>query len=262
MPGAWLFRLFSASARTFDDSAELLQKYFDIAEELLDGDRRKLFAEMRKNASAPPHHSAAYHAAEAPSYRVVSSRLLHALPVLRKAAALPQKPVRIIAIDGRAASGKTTLARQLAAVLDADVVHMDDFFLPPELRSRPRYAEPGGNVHYERFMQEVLPKLGDPGPFSYRVFDCATMRYGGVSEIRGRSWRIVEGAYSLHPKFGDYADLKVFYDIAPEEQMRRIRLRNGERGAQIFRERWIPLEELYIRNCDPVRRADLILGPR
>ena len=261
MPAEWLFRMFAASARKFDDGDEVFRRCLTAAESLLDGEARQRFAALPKDAA--PHHSAAYHAAEAPAYRLVSTRFLNVFPVLAALTPLPgpeKGGPRVIAIDGRAASGKTTLARQLALILAADVVHMDDFFLPPELRTRARYAEPGGNLHYERFMAEVLPRLRSPEPFSYRVFDCSVMRYGGSAEIRSPRWRIVEGAYSLHPKFGNYADRKIFYDVAPEEQMRRIRQRNGERGAQIFRERWIPLEELYIRVCDPIGRADLILG--
>ena len=36
--------------------------------------------------------------------------------------------MRIIAIDGRCAAGKTTLAARLAKELGGDVIHMDDFF--------------------------------------------------------------------------------------------------------------------------------------
>jgi len=260
LPSEWLFRMFAASAREFADADAVLKEYLAVAEGELDGERKKRFAELRKTATAAPHHSAAYRAAEAPSYRIVSTRFLNALAVLRRAARLPGRGIRVIAVDGRAASGKTTLARQLARILGADVVHMDDFFLPLELRTEKRYAEPGGNVHYERFVAEVLPRLKDGRPFSYRKFDCSTMDYGGRAEIGGKGWRIVEGAYSLHPRFGEYADLKIFYDIDPAEQLRRIGLRNGERGVRMFKERWIPLEELYIDKCAPRRRADLVLG--
>ena len=61
---------------------------------------------------------------------------------------------KIIAIDGRSAAGKTTLAEELLAVTGGDILHMDDFFLPPELRTAQRYSEPGGNIHRERFQEE------------------------------------------------------------------------------------------------------------
>ena len=65
----------------------------------------------------------------------------------------------VIAVDGRAAAGKTTFAEELAVTLGGAVVHMDDFFLPGELRTPERLAAPGGNVHAERFAEEVLPFL-------------------------------------------------------------------------------------------------------
>ena len=61
----------------------------------------------------------------------------------------------VIAIDGMAASGKSNLAARLAEELDGCVIHMDDFFLPPELRTQERLSSPGGNVHYERFEAEA-----------------------------------------------------------------------------------------------------------
>ena len=86
--------------------------------------------------------------------------------------------MRIIAIDGRCAAGKTTLAARLAKELGGDVIHMDDFFLPPALRTQERRSEPGGNVHYERFLTEVIPKLASGQAFSYQRFDCSRMAPG------------------------------------------------------------------------------------
>ena len=64
----------------------------------------------------------------------------------------------VIAIEGGSASGKTTLGSLLEALYDCTVLHMDDFFLRPEQRTTARYAEVGGNVDYERFLDEVLMK--------------------------------------------------------------------------------------------------------
>ena len=65
----------------------------------------------------------------------------------------------VIAIDGNCTAGKTTLASVLAKEYDCNVFHMDDFFLRPEQRTAQRYAQPGGNVDYERFREEVMIPL-------------------------------------------------------------------------------------------------------
>ena len=47
----------------------------------------------------------------------------------------------VIAIDGRCASGKTTLANKLAQHFHANVFHMDDYFLRKEQRTKERLSE-------------------------------------------------------------------------------------------------------------------------
>ena len=179
------------------------------------------------------------------------------LPILERMAAA--RGPYVVAIDGRSAGGKSIAAQLLALVTGAGVVHMDDFFLPAELRTPQRLGEPGGNVHYERFAREVLPRLRVPGAFSYRRFDCGIMAPGGMVEVAASPYRIVEGAYAQHPAFGDYMDLRVFSHIGPEEQMARIRRRNGVDAAEMFRNRWIPLEEAYFSACAIQDKADIIL---
>lgn len=78
---------------------------------------------------------------------------------------LAQKERVIIAIDGQCTSGKTTLAAALADCYDCNVFHMDEFFLRPEQRTPERFAELGGNVDYERFLEEVLIPLSAGEPF-------------------------------------------------------------------------------------------------
>lgn len=165
----------------------------------------------------------------------------------------------VIAIDGRCASGKTTAAELLRGVLGASVVHVDDFFLPPDLRSPERYAAPGENFHHERFRTEVLPQLRRADGFSYRRFDCHVMDYNGSVEVPAAPFVIVEGSYSHHPCLGDYADLKVFFTVDSGEQIRRITERGGAEAAARFRERWIPLEERYFSHFGIAERADFVI---
>lgn len=179
--------------------------------------------------------------------------------VLAALQALPPGGVRVIAIDGRSAAGKTTLAAALARALGAGVVHMDDFFLPGELRTPARLAQPGGNVHWERFAAEVLPLLRGGGAFAYRRFDCGAMAPGALVQVPAGRWRIVEGAYSCHPRLGGYMDLRLFADVPPAEQLARIGARGGAAAQEAFRTRWIPLEEAYLAAFPIREQADLVL---
>ena len=156
-----------------------------------------------------------------------------------------RKSSYIVAVDGRCASGKTTLAEELAECLSCSVIHMDHFFLQPEQRTRERMEEPGGNVDRERFKEEVIEPLCRGEAFSYRVFDCRIMDFCGSVNVRKAPVVLVEGAYSCHPEFAGYWDLTVFLSVDREEQIRRIEKRNGKKQAKQFAERWIPMEEKY-----------------
>ena len=168
--------------------------------------------------------------------------------------------IRIIAIDGRCAAGKTTLAVELAEQLGGDVIHMDDFFLPPKLRTPERRSEPGGNVHYERFLTEVIPKLVSGEAFSYQRFDCSRMAPGDWIPVQNNGFVFVEGAYSCLPVLGNYMDRKVFLDIDRRNQTERIRERNGEDRLQDFLQLWIPLEEAYFQAFSVEENADYIIN--
>lgn len=165
----------------------------------------------------------------------------------------------IISIDGRAAAGKTSLAEKLSGVFDAPVIHIDDFFLPMELRSEERLKEPGGNVHYERFKDEVIDKLCLGREFSYQRFECRTKSLSDFVKIPCSPVFIVEGSYSHHPYFGDYADLRIFKDIDKETQWQRILKRNGLPWADDFKNKWIPMEEEYFSFFDIRSKADIVL---
>ena len=156
----------------------------------------------------------------------------------------------LLAVDGRCAAGKSTLARELAQRSGCTVIPMDHFFLRPEQRTEARFAEPGGNVDRERFLADVLRPLRAGEPFSYRPFDCRTLSLAAPVPVAPAKLCVVEGSYSCHPALRDAYDLTVFLDVSPDEQLRRIRVRNGEEGAQRFAARWIPLEERYFTELD------------
>ena len=162
----------------------------------------------------------------------------------------------VIAIDGNCTAGKTTLASVLEKEYDCNTFHMDDFFLRPEQRTPERYAQPGGNVDYERFREEVLLPLKTGKAFSYRPFSCKTFTLSEPVAVVPKALNIVEGTYCLHPYFGDAYDLKLFLSVDPELQKQRIYQRPQFLQQRFFTD-WIPMEKLYFDFYQIPGQADI-----
>ena len=156
-----------------------------------------------------------------------------------------QKEHILVAIDGKCGAGKTTLSAELQKRLQCTVFHMDDFFLRPEQRTEERLKTAGENIDHERFLEEVLLPLSENRPVIYRTYDCSSQTLSEPIEKLPCSVTITEGSYSCHPKLWDYYDLHVFMDVDSETQYARIILRSGLLVAEIYKKKWIPLEEDY-----------------
>ena len=165
----------------------------------------------------------------------------------------------LVAIDGRCGSGKTTLAASLSVRRGWGVAHMDEFFLRPEQRTPERYAEPGGNFDRERFLSEVLKPLRAGDAVRYRPFDCAAMQLREPVFLKPSPVVLLEGSYSCHPLLWGFYDFRVFLTVRPETQAARILRRNGPEKAEIFKTRWIPMEERYFRAFSVPERCDCVL---
>ncbi|MBQ4627225.1 MAG: AAA family ATPase [Clostridia bacterium] len=172
---------------------------------------------------------------------------------------LLSKPNAVIAIDGCCASGKTTLAKKLADEFNMQIIHMDDFFLPFDMRSSERLNAAGGNVHYERFAKEVCGGIMNKKPFEYRIFSCQAGDYIGTATVDPQKPIIVEGAYCLHPEIPDIYDLKIFVNTDYETQLERILGRNGKDALEAFKTKWIPYENRYFAEFGIKNKCDVII---
>lgn len=163
----------------------------------------------------------------------------------------------IIAIDGRCASGKTTLAARLREKSGCAVVHCDDFFLPPNMRSEARLCTAGGNFHRERFFSEVLLPLSQGCEAHFRPFLCKTSSFGETVSIAPNRLVVAEGSYCCHPFLWDFYALRVFLSVDSKTQAERINRRNPQ-NAQTFFNKWIPLEEEYFSQLKIKENCDLV----
>ena len=174
--------------------------------------------------------------------------------------AMAEKERILIAIDGSCTSGKSTLAALLARKLGCSVFRVDDYFLRPEQRTPERLAQPGGNVDYERFREEVLLPLKTGKFFAYRPYDCSTGRLKEPVEVTPKRISVIEGSYSHHPYFEEPYDIRVFLKVSPETRRKRI----GQRPAFLrkrFEEEWIPMEQRYFESFSIEEKADIIGFP-
>jgi len=174
-------------------------------------------------------------------------------------ALLNTQPRVLIAIDGNSCAGKTTAAEQLGKLLQANVFHMDDYFLQPHTRTPERLAQPGGNVDAERFLSDVLVPVANGKTARIVKYDCRLDRLMDPVEVTPRPVAIVEGAYSMHPLLAPYYDIRLFYRVDPALQIERIRQRNGEEMLKMFVGRWIPLENVYFSLLDVERSCDFVV---
>ena len=165
----------------------------------------------------------------------------------------------LVAIDGNCTAGKSTLASLLEKEYDCNVFHMDDFFLRPEQRTAKRYAQPGGNVDYERFREEVLENLRTGKSFSYRPYDCSTGTLKAPVDVLPKKLTVVEGTYSQHPSFGDAYDLRIYLQVSEQLRTERILKRPAFLHKRFFEE-WIPMEQQYFKTFDIGGKSDLALN--
>lgn len=244
-------RMFMYTADTFRAAPHALDDALRTLETTLPTDAmRAAISAYRAQGCPMTSHTEAYHRAYAPAYRVVSERFARYAALFEAAARLPEGA--ILAVDGMCASGKTELSNALGFVLRAPVFHMDDFFLPAEKRTPERLSEVGGNVDRERFREEVLAPLAEGKPVSYRRFDCGTMSILPPVEIQPGRLNIVEGAYACHPELRGYYACTACLTVPKQEQLRRIRARDGEKMLERFRTLWIPMENRYLE-ADRIR---------
>jgi uridine kinase len=188
-------------------------------------------------------------------------------------------PVRV-AIDGRTASGKTTIADELARELNrigrsTIRTSIDGFHRP----RRERYARgrhsPEGYYFDARDLGAIrrllLEPLGPGGTLTYRIaaFDLAAdlpidapAHRAGPSDIL-----IVDGTFLQRPELRDAWEVVVFVDVdaatAAERGISRDALQAGGREAAeiLYRERYAPAFEVYQRLSDFETATARILRP-
>ena len=247
-----LLRLFCSTAETVSPQNEAFLRSLSLLS-LLPQPKETIEAYIREyRAQGYPSvsHSEAYRSAYHPAYRVVWESFAGLVPIL---AAIDTRmsqgtPVRV-AIDGPCASGKSTLGNTLASLYGCPLFHMDDFFLRPEQRTQQRLEEPGGNVDYERFQEQVLSPLCAGETVRYRPWHCHEGDFGPELVVPPAPLTIVEGSYALRPDLRDHYHLRIWVEVPWSLRAERLIQRGGPTCLERFEQLWVPLENRYFSAC-------------
>lgn len=218
----------------------------------------KILEENRVHGYPAMGHSQQFRDVYTPAYRVVSKVFCDFLPLFCRIDQLRQLQKTVtVAIDGNSAAGKSSFVALLKSIYSCNVFTMDDFFLRPSQRTPNRLSEPGGNIDYERFCEEVLAPLKSGEAFTYRPYSCRTGELTAPVSVTPNPINVIEGVYSLHPRFDGEYDVKVFMGLSEEQQRRRLLERNPNLYDRFVCE-WLPMEKMYFEQMKIPDKCDFV----
>lgn len=186
-------------------------------------------------------------------------------------------PVRV-AIDGRSAAGKTTLADELATLLIAQGnsairASVDGFHQPRQVRYMRGHESPEGyyldTYDYELVRTRLLEPLGPGGNLRYVPASSDLFKDEPLSLVEMLSppnaIALIDGVFLFRPELNDLWDYRIFVEAELEETLRRAQERDigwlGDQEAVLarYRRRYVPGEDLYVTTVNPRGVADAVV---
>lgn len=157
-------------------------------------------------------------------------------------------PVRLVAVDGHAGAGKSTLAARLAAEAGGvPVVHTDDLAT---------HEEPFGWT--EQLIAEVIVPFGEGREARHRVYDWTARRFAGERVVPAAPVVLLEGVGSGRRALRPFLALTLWLEVDPATARRRGVRRDGP-ALEHFWTGWSAAEDEHFA-VDPTRPfADLLV---
>lgn len=154
---------------------------------------------------------------------------------------------RLVAIDGPAGSGKTTLAATVASRTGALVVHMDDLY-------------PGwdGMRKVEPVVLKLLAPLRDGMTGYYRRYDWVAGEYLETHHVDPGAVLVLEGVGAGSPAWAELVTTLVWVEAERDERLRRGLARDGAAAEDHWR-RWMAEEVEMFRDHRTRERADVVV---
>jgi hypothetical protein len=155
----------------------------------------------------------------------------------------------VIAIDGHAGSGKTTLAGELALALDAPVVALEDLY----------GGWDGLEAGVARLAAAVLRPISAGRTAHVPCYDWAAAAWSEPWLLPAPARLIVEGVGAGARTIEPYTSLLVWLELPAALRRERLRRRDGDRYDPVM-ERWALAEEAFYERERPAERAGIVLA--
>ena len=128
----------------------------------------------------------------------------------------------LIAIDGPAGAGKTTLANELSLALKADrnvnLIHLDEIYAGWDLALTPLLTEA---------LSKILESVSSEEPAIIPIYDWSVQQFTSTREIAPSDVIIFEGVGSGQRVVRERATMTVWLDIDPHTGLERVLQRDG-----------------------------------
>jgi uridine kinase len=171
----------------------------------------------------------------------------------------------LVALDGRSAAGKSTLAAAVAPLVDGVVIDGDDFYSGgnADRWDGMGAAEKVSHCIHWRRQRAVLEKLANGEaaawhPYDWEADDGSLAQAPIICEPAPVI--ILDGAYSARPELADLFDLRVLLDAPAGLRRERLIEREGEGYRDEWNARWDEAEHWYFGNVMPPESFDLVIA--
>ena len=164
-----------------------------------------------------------------------------------------QKSHPVLAIDGPAGAGKTTLAHEiflaLSPKMSVNVIHMDDLY-------------DGWNNALTDDLTQILRYLSaqhqSQVPTKISRYNWAKSSFDPAEEIAPADLLILEGVGSGDKSLQDQFAALIWIDIDPEIGVQRVIDRDGP-GVENQMQKWLGTQQQYFSQHSTREKADFIL---